>query len=105
MKGMGMETAEGFAAVPPQEMFDFAMDAWKNYADEADGWFISCMHHDGMPAAQILEDATGKPVVTSHTATLWSALSQAGETEPLPGYGRLLAEPRADRRKKATSAA
>ena len=37
--------------------------------------------------------------------TLWSALSQAGETDPLPGYGRLLAEPRADRRKKATSAA
>jgi len=67
--------------------------------------FISCMNHDGMAAAQALEDKIGKPVVTSHTATLWSALSQAGETDPLPGYGRLLAEPRADRRKKATSAA
>ena len=105
MKGMGLETAEGFAAVPPQEIFDFAMDAWKDYADEADGLFISCMNHDGMAAAQALEDEIGKPVVTSHTATLWSALSQAGETDPLPGYGRLLAEPRADRRKKSTSAA
>ena len=99
MQGMGLTTAEGFASVPPQEIFDFAMNAWKDYADEADGLFISCMNHDGMAAAQALEDEIGKPVVTSHTATLWSALSQAGETKPLHGYGRLLAEPRADRRK------
>ena len=104
MQGMGLTTAEGFASVPPQEIFDFAMNAWKDYADEADGLFISCMNHDGMAAAQALEDEIGKPVVTSHTATLWSALSQAGQTQPLLGYGRLLAEPRADRRKNAASA-
>ena len=104
MQGMGLESAEGFASVRPQEIFDFAMDAWKEYGDEADGLFISCMNHDGMAAAQTLEDTIGKPVVTSHSATLWSVLSQAGETEPLPGYGRLLAEPRADRSKNATNA-
>ena len=37
MKGMGFETADGFASVPPQEIFDFAIDAWKDFADEADG--------------------------------------------------------------------
>ena len=99
MQGMGFENAEGFASVSPQEIFDFAMKAWKDHSDEADGLFISCMNHDGMAAAQALEDEIGKPVVTSHTATLWSALSQAGETEPLLGYGRLLAEPRADLRR------
>ena len=104
MQGMGLESAEGFASVRPQEIFDFAMDAWKEYGDEADGLFISCMNHDGMAAAQTLEDTIGKPVVTSHSATLWSVLSQAGETEPLPGYGRLLAETRADRSKNATNA-
>jgi len=104
MQGMGLESAEGFASVRPQEIFDFAMDAWKEYGDEADGLFISCMNHDGMAAAQTLEDTIGKPVVTSHSATLWSVLSQAGETEPLPGYGRLLTEPRADRSKNATNA-
>ena len=103
MQGMGLESAEGFASVRPQEIFDFAMDAWKEYGDEADGLFISCMNHDGMAAAQTLEDTIGKPVVTSHSATLWSVLSQAGETEPLPGYGRLLAETRADRSKNATN--
>ena len=103
MQGMGLESAEGFASVRPQEIFDFAMDAWKEYGDEADGLFISCMNHDGMAAAQTLEDTIGKPVVTSHSATLWSVLSQAGETEPLPGYGRLLAEPRANRSTNATN--
>ncbi len=104
MQGMGLETAEGFASVPPHEIFDFAMDAWKEFGDDADGLFISCMNHDGMAAAQALEDEIGKPVVTSHSATLWSVLSQAGETEPLPGYGRLLAEIRTDRSKNATDA-
>ena len=103
MQGMGLDTAEGFASVPPQAIFDFAMEAWKGYGEEADGLFISCMNHDGMAAAQPLEEAIGKPVVTSHSATLWSVLSQAGQTEPLPGYGRLLAEPRSDRRKRPTS--
>ena len=52
MQGMGFETADGFASVSPQEIFDFAMNAWKDHSDEADGLFISCMNHDGMAAAQ-----------------------------------------------------
>ena len=52
MQGMGLESAEGFASVRPQEIFDFARDAWKEYGDEADGLFISCMNHDGMAVAQ-----------------------------------------------------
>jgi maleate isomerase len=100
MQGMGFETADGFASVSPREIFDFAMNAWKDHSNEADGLFISCMNHDGMPAAQALEDEIGKPVVTSHTATLWRVLSQAGETKPLLGYGRLLAETRPDLRRK-----
>ncbi len=100
MQGMGFETADGFASVSPQEIFDFAMNAWKDHSNEADGLFISCMNHDGMAAAQALEDEIGKPVVTSHTATLWRVLSQAGETKPLLGYGSLLAETRPDLRRK-----
>ncbi len=100
MQGMGFETADGFASVSPREIFDFAMNAWKDHSNEADGLFISCMNHDGMAAAQALEDEIGKPVVTSHTATLWRVLSQAGETKPLLGYGRLLAETRPDLRRK-----
>jgi maleate isomerase len=52
------------------------------------------MNFDAMPAVQALEDLIGKPVVTSHTATLWRALALAGVREPILGYGRLLAQSR-----------
>ena len=91
---MGYETAAEFAAVPPDEIFKFALDAWRECGGNADGLFISCMNFDAMAAAQALEDAIGKPVVTSHTATLWRALALAGVSEPVHGYGRLLAEAR-----------
>jgi len=49
----------------------------------------------GLPTAGIverLEGDLGKPVVTSQAATLWQALRTVGLREPVPGYGRLLAE-------------
>ena len=93
--GMGFREAAEFAAVPPDEIYRFCMEAWSNSGGDADGLFISCMNMDAMAAAQALEDAIGKPVVTSHSATLWRALSLAGVAEPVHGYGRLLAETRA----------
>ena len=99
--GMGFKTASEFAAVTPDEIYRFALEAWETNEGEADGLFVSCMNFDAMAAAQALEDAIGKPVVTSHTATLWRALSLAGIDEPIVGYGRLLAE----RRESAVAAA
>ena len=92
--GMGFETAAQFAAVSPEEIYRFALEAWQESGGEADGLFVSCMNFDAMAAAQALEDAIGKPVVTSHSATLWRALALAGVTGPVYGYGRLLAEQR-----------
>ncbi len=92
--GMGFVTAAEFAAVPPDEIYRFSLQAWEQSGREADGLFISCMNFDAMAAAQALEDAIGKPVVTSHSATLWRALALAGVGEPVYGYGRLLAEQR-----------
>ena len=95
--GMGLQTAAEFAAVPPQEIYRFALGAWRESGDGADGLFISCMNFDAMAAAQALEEVIGKPVVTSHSATLWRALALAGIDEPVHGYGRLLSEPREHR--------
>ena len=50
----------------------------------------------GLPTAGIverLERDLGKPVVTSQAATLWQALRLVGITDPVRGYGRLLAGP------------
>ncbi len=92
--GMGLQTAAAFAAVSPAEIYRFALEGWRQAGGEADGLFISCMNFDAMAAAQALEDAIGKPVVTSHSATLWRALALAGIDESVQGYGRLLAERR-----------
>ncbi len=91
MRGMGFTKGDEFAQVPPEEIYRFSLDAWDN---QADGLFISCMNFDAMPAVQALEDRIRKPVVTSHTATLWRALSLAGIGDPLPGCGELLSRPR-----------
>ena len=96
--GMGFETAAEFAAVTPDEIYRFALESWQQSGGDADGLFVSCMNFDAMAAVQALEHAIGKPVVTSHSATLWRALALAGIDEPVPGYGRLLAEPRECRR-------
>jgi maleate isomerase len=90
MRGMGLHTGPEFAKVTPEEIVKFSLDAWD---DSADGLFVSCMNFDAMPAIQELEDRIGKPVVTSHSATLWRALALAGIDTPIAGYGRLLATP------------
>jgi len=90
MRGMGLEKGQEFAKVTPEEILQFSLEAWD---DTADGLFISCMNFDAMPAVQALEDRLGKPVVTSHSATLWRVLALAGITAPILGYGRLLAQP------------
>ena len=90
MRGMGLEKGPEYAKVTPEEILQFSLDAWDN---SADGLFISCMNFDAMPAVQALEDRLGKPVVTSHSATLWRVLALAGIDTPILGYGRLLARP------------
>ena len=92
--GMGLRAAAEFATVPPEEIYRFSLEAWQRSGEEADGLFISCMNFDAMAAAQALEDAIGRPVVTSHSATLWRALALAGVADPVEGYGLLLAQPR-----------
>ena len=94
MKGMGLHGGQAYGAVTPEEVYDFSLRAWEPYCDDADGLFVSCMNLDAMPAIEALEEAIGKPVVTSHSATLWRALALAGYEEPLVGYGRMLAERR-----------
>jgi len=42
-------------------------------------------------AVRALEERFGKPVITNHTAGLWSSLRAAGHPQPIFGWGRLLA--------------
>ena len=57
---------------------------------EADGFFLSCTNWRAMEVAEPLEQALGKPVVTSNQATIWAAFRAVGLTDAVAGYGRLL---------------
>ncbi len=57
---------------------------------DCDAVFLSCTNWNSMGVAQRLEDETGKPVVTSNQATIWSTLRTLGFDQPVAGYGRLL---------------
>ena len=95
MRGMGLTSGKQYCRVTPDEIRRFCLDAWQEaYELEPDALFISCMNYDAMSVAENLEQIIGKPVVTSHTATLWRALAIAHISDPIEGAGRLLSEPR-----------
>ncbi len=57
---------------------------------EADAYFLSCTAIRSADVIDTLEDALGKPVITSNQATLWRALRESGINDSIPGFGRLL---------------
>ena len=60
---------------------------------EAEAVFVSGV---GLPTLDVIGEAEadlGKPVLSSAAAMLWNALRTAGIATPVPGCGRLLADP------------
>jgi len=58
---------------------------------EADALVISCLNTRSHTVITALEQALGKPVITSTQATLWHALRLAGVADAIPGLGRIFA--------------
>lgn len=73
--------------VPPEAIFRMA---WEIDSPEAEAIFISCANLATLEVIQALEDALGKPVVTSNTACFWACLRTLGINSSIAGYGRLL---------------
>jgi len=90
--GFGLPGVREIEAVTPEEILDAAR---REDRPEADGVFISCTGFRGLEAAEIVEQALGKPVVTSNQATIWEMLAIVGIGDPIPGFGQLLARQRA----------
>lgn len=68
-------------------MFELVM---RGMDARADALMISCLNTRSHFVIAALEQALGKPVITSTQATLWHALRLAGIADPIPGQGRLL---------------
>ena len=87
-RSMKISSRKQRTSTTPGEIFRFCRESWD---EEADGLLISCMNFNAMPCLGTLEKDLGKPVLSSHSATLWKVLKMIGIREPITGYGRLLA--------------
>jgi len=58
---------------------------------EAEAIFLSGVGMPTLDALQVLEQDTGKPVISAASAMMWHALRSAGVQHAFTGYGRLLA--------------
>jgi maleate isomerase len=86
-RGLGIDGGVEMAAVEPQRWFDETL-ALRDPA--ADAYFISCTTIRSADVIDALEDALGKPVLTSNQAMLWRALRDTGINDRIAGFGRLL---------------
>jgi len=84
---MEIDSGKKFAKVSPGDIYRFCRQSWST---QADGLLISCMNFNAMPCVAFLEKDLGKPVLTSHSATLWNSLRMIGVKEPISGFGKLL---------------
>jgi maleate isomerase len=91
---LGFEDDREMARIAPASLVDLAREAMD---DKAEALFVSCTALRSALAAVAIEEATGRPVVTSNQATAWNCLRLCGDDEARPEFGRLhtLALPRA----------
>lgn len=89
IQGLNLETGIAFGRVTP--------DYWKKFAleidqEDADAIFLSCGGIRSLEVAEEIENLTGKPVVTSNQAQMWSCLRRAGIRDALSGFGQIFSK-------------
>ena len=85
--GLGLRGGAEFTTVTPERWKAIAL---ANRRADADGYLLSCTNTTMIDVIEDVEQALGKPVVTSNQAALWGALRKLELTQPVAGLGRLL---------------
>jgi len=80
-------------AEQPYIFYHWVREAYRA-VPEADAIFVTCMAAPIRSVVEILEQETGKPVISSCSASLYGVLKQLGIKEPVEQYGQLLRLPR-----------
>ena len=88
--GFGYESDIDMTAIPPP---DIATAAARVIAVDADLLFISCTAIRASLVIESIEQAIGKPVVTSNQALVWHSLRLVGYPHRINGYGSLFRVP------------
>lgn len=91
--GLGLNTSlekiQQISRVAPPDVFEHARSVDR---DEAQALLICCTDFNTFDALEPLEEALGKPVISSNSATLWHTLRAAGIDDRIDGLGTLLRE-------------
>lgn len=93
-RGFDVLDIQGLNIASGQDMGRVTPDYWATFAQaidhpDAEAIFLSCSGIRTLEAVEQIEQATGKPVVTSNQAHMWSCLRRAGVMDKLQGFGRL----------------
>ncbi|MCY3877893.1 MAG: arylmalonate decarboxylase [Rhodobacteraceae bacterium] len=88
-QGLNLKTGTEMGQVTPEFWKDFAVAIDQPAADAI---FLSCGGIRALEVVDEIEEATGKPVITSNQAQFWSCLRRAGIADRLQGFGRIFAE-------------
>ena len=73
----------------PYVFYRLAKEAYKS-APDADAIFITCTASPAIKVINILEQETGRPVISSCSASLYGVLKKLRIKEPIEQYGQLL---------------
>jgi maleate isomerase len=86
VQGLQLDTGIAFGQVTPAYWKKFALEIDH---PEADALFLSCSGIRALEVVDEIEQAIGKPVITSNQAQFWSCLRRAGIMDELQGFGQL----------------
>jgi maleate isomerase len=87
---LGFEDDREMARIAPATLVDLARET--THVD-ADALFVSCTALRAALAVSGMEQATGRPVVTSNQATAWNCLRVCGDETARPEFGSLMTLP------------
>jgi len=93
-KGFDVLNIQGLKLSTGTEMGRVTPAYWKKFAleideSDADAIFLSCRGIRALEVAEEIEDMTGKPVITSNQAQMWSCLRRAGINDEIEGFGQI----------------
>ncbi|TPK35182.1 ectoine utilization protein EutA [Mesorhizobium sp. B2-5-3] len=87
---LGFEDDREMARIAPAALVDLAREATD---PQAEALFVSCTALRSALAVAAMEQAIGRPVVTSNQASAWNCLRLCGDDVPRPEFGRLTTLP------------
>lgn len=90
-RNMGVPNSHALWKIPPEEVRQFARSV---DVPGADALVIVATDLPSAPVIEQLEADLGKPVIATNQAILWQCLALSGIKDPVPGFGRLLRQPR-----------